>query len=205
LFRHLTSLSSLDVSFNRLKIFPSECSQLRCLDITDNYDLVTLPPFLKGNESLYLMTNLPDLIIDGFWIGSVDCILHSGKILRKLGISHVLTVCKEVSPSILGDLEAHFSWKQIPINDTSTANITSYFDDCFQFIESGIKKGGVIVHCWQGKSRSASICILYLMKALQLPFDEAFTKLKFVRPSIDPNPGFIQQIKIYESKLKKFQ
>ena len=52
-----------------------------------------------------------------------------------------------------------------------------------------------------GVSRSATICIAYLMKYKSMTLFEAYQYLKAVRPQIRPNPGFFEQLIEYEKKL----
>jgi protein-tyrosine phosphatase len=52
-----------------------------------------------------------------------------------------------------------------------------------------------------GVSRSASIVIAYLMKNRNLTFDSAYKFVKEKRTKIQPNPGFIAQLRAYESNL----
>lgn len=52
-----------------------------------------------------------------------------------------------------------------------------------------------------GVSRSAAICIAYLMKYESMTLLEAYQHLKEVRPQIRPNPGFFEQLIEYEKKL----
>jgi len=60
-----------------------------------------------------------------------------------------------------------------------------------------------------GISRSATIVIAYVMRKSQLSMVEAYTMVKRIRPivsesaiQIQPNIGFIQQLKRYEEYLK---
>ena len=73
------------------------------------------------------------------------------------------------------------------------ADIGAHFDFCFDFIRDALARadgGGVLVHCFRGKSRSATICAMYVMRALGMSYDEAMTAVRAVRPTAAPNSGF---------------
>jgi protein-tyrosine phosphatase len=55
-----------------------------------------------------------------------------------------------------------------------------------------------MVHCVEGKSRSAALISYYLMRKYQIPFPEASEFLSFARPTVDMNKGFLNQL----SKIK---
>jgi protein-tyrosine phosphatase len=71
------------------------------------------------------------------------------------------------------------------------------FEEAFRIIEEGLNNGNVYIHCFAGVSRSASIVISYLMKKFNWAFYEAFQFTKKKRRFIDPNPGFVRQLKNY--------
>ena len=65
-----------------------------------------------------------------------------------------------------------------------------------------ISKGGkVLLHCVAGISRSATICIAYLMKHGGFNLLEAYNYTKMKRPIIKPNCGFFRQLIQYEKVL----
>ena len=66
---------------------------------------------------------------------------------------------------------------------------------CFDFIKPGNK---TIVICTAGISRSATICIAYLMKHEGLSLEKAYAKVKQARHFINPNPGFQRFLVKYE-------
>lgn len=65
------------------------------------------------------------------------------------------------------------------------------------FVLHVLQDGVVLVHCNAGVSRSASVVIGFLMSQEKMSFDEAFSTVKTARPSIQPNPGFMNQLKKY--------
>lgn len=63
--------------------------------------------------------------------------------------------------------------------------------------------GKVLVHCWAGISRSATVCIAYIMYKLELSFDQAFDLVMSRRSVIDPNINFIQQLQKFQTYLQQ--
>lgn len=49
----------------------------------------------------------------------------------------------------------------------------------------------MLVHCYVGVSRSATIVIAYLMQMYNYSLQGALTFLTSRRPHINPNPGFL--------------
>ena len=130
-------------------------------------------------------------IIDGLWIGDADA-ASDPKSLQSLGITHILRVMSsENYPPIFKD---SFVYKIIPVIDIPTANLISYFDNAHDFIDKVVKSkyGKVLVHCYSGISRSASIVIAYMLQ--QNPEAKLQKIVDFVRSKrkkTNPNPGFL--------------
>jgi protein-tyrosine phosphatase len=53
-----------------------------------------------------------------------------------------------------------------------------------------------------GISRSASLVIAYLMRRYKYGYEKAYNKVKDRRKIINPNPGFVMQLKKYDGKIK---
>lgn len=85
---------------------------------------------------------------------------------------------------------------RIPVDDNVHNKIRPYFLKTQQFIDFYLeKKKKVLVFCRAGVSRSATIIINYLMKTFSLTVDDAILFLKKKRPQIQPNSGFLKQLK----------
>lgn len=61
--------------------------------------------------------------------------------------------------------------------------------------------GRVFVHCQAGISRSATICLAYLMRTNRVKLDEAFEFVKQRRSIISPNFSFMGQLLQFESQV----
>lgn len=68
----------------------------------------------------------------------------------------------------------------------------------FQIANSG---GKTLIYCVAGVSRSASICLAYLMKHQGLTLLDAYNYVKLRRPKIKPNCGFFKQLIEYEKEI----
>ena len=77
----------------------------------------------------------------------------------------------------------------------------------------GLETGGaVLVHCYHGVSRSASIVLAYLMKSRDIDLDEALAIVTQKRPIVCPNDGFLMQLRLFrqmdcrlDSRLPSFK
>ena len=135
----------------------------------------------------------------GVYIGSVGAAKNADA-LRALGVTHVLTACGGMPRE--GFYPDDFEYATCAVDDKPDAAIEEHFDRCFDFIRDALARDGkVLVHCFQGKSRSATICAMYMMRALGMDLDEAMTAIREVRPCAQPNSGFIRALRALERSL----
>lgn len=81
-----------------------------------------------------------------------------------------------------------------------------YFSETTGFIREAKARGGcVYVHCIEGKSRSASCVLAYLMDTEGMALQTAHAQIKRVRPIANPNEGFMIQLQHYESLCRNPQ
>lgn len=74
---------------------------------------------------------------------------------------------------------------------------------CVAYIKAGIAKGtGTLVVCTAGMSRSATVCIAYLMMEHGMSYEDAFNKVKSARKYVKPNEGFEAFLKKLDGKLR---
>jgi len=88
------------------------------------------------------------------------------------------------------DYSQDFEHLQVFIDDVENANLDHYFDRCLEFIENQITTGNVLVHCFQGISRSSSIVIAFLMKRHKWSYTKALNFVRNQRSIAEPNEGF---------------
>ena len=70
------------------------------------------------------------------------------------------------------------------------------------FVAAARAQGGtVLVHCHGGVSRAAALVLAFLIGREGLGFDDALAALRAARPVVDPNPGFVTQLRAFEASL----
>ncbi|KAJ0980964.1 hypothetical protein J5N97_009219 [Dioscorea zingiberensis] len=118
--------------------------------------------------------------------------------LKTLNITHILSVMRSLNPTFPDE----FICKTIDVLDSPDTNLAQYFDECFEFIEKARRSGGgVLVHCFAGISRSATIVLAYLMKKHRMSLSQALKFVRSKRPRISPNQGFRKQLEMFEKSL----
>ncbi|XP_075162008.1 dual specificity protein phosphatase 18 [Haematobia irritans] len=124
----------------------------------------------------------------------------SSNLITQLGINFVINVSAELPDTPL-PANADTLYLRISISDRPNAELSKHFDEVADMIEEVRLSGGkTLVHCVAGVSRSASLCLAYLMKCSGMTLKEAFVHVKNIRPQIRPNTGFFQQLRCYEEQ-----
>ncbi|XP_014167390.2 dual specificity protein phosphatase 4 [Geospiza fortis] len=139
----------------------------------------------------------PVEILPFLYLGSA---YHAARrdMLDALGITALLNVSSDCH----NHFEGHYQYKCIPVEDNHKADISSWFMEAIEFIDS-VKEccGRVLVHCQAGISRSATICLAYLMMKKRVKLEEAFEFVKQRRSIISPNFSFMGQLLQFESQV----
>ena len=93
--------------------------------------------------------------------------------------------------------QIHLSYCQVC--DIPSEDLLSHFTRTISFISSGQENGVVLVHCYHGKSRSAAVVTAYLMNKHKLGVERALEMLRRKRKCVQPNPGFMAQLRLWEA------
>ncbi|RDY02236.1 Dual specificity protein phosphatase 1 [Mucuna pruriens] len=142
--------------------------------------------------------NIPCKIAEGLYLGPIATAANKVA-LKNSNITHILTVAGRIPPAHPAD----FVYKIIDVVDKDNEDLKQYFNECFDFIDEAKRHGGgVLVHCFAGKSRSVTIVVAYLMKTLGMSFFEALQHVRSKRSAASPNQGFIRQLENFEKSLQ---
>lgn len=100
--------------------------------------------------------------------------------LEQLKVTCVINAAPELPDTPLPDTKPLYL--QIPVMDKGDIDIKLYFDEVADLIEQVRQTNGVtLVHCVAGVSRSASLCIAYLMKHMRMTLKDAYALVKTAR------------------------
>merc|ERR1712107_648772 len=102
-----------------------------------------------------------DLSPSPLLIGPVTaCCFH---LLKKLGVTLVVN-CTVDLPAPSSETLGNIQWCRLTLADTEDQDLSTSLEEGLRIIDEAVATGGrVFVHCFEGKSRSASLCIAYLM------------------------------------------
>eukprot|EP00801_Mesodinium_rubrum_P011883 Mrub_11962.p2 GENE.Mrub_11962~~Mrub_11962.p2 ORF type:complete len:153 (-),score=48.07 Mrub_11962:81-539(-) len=140
-----------------------------------------------------------DEIEPGLYISSVyGC--ESAENIDAYKVSHILSMGAEFEPKFADKVEY---LKIAPLEDSPTENILQYLDQIVAFIDKSITAGGnVACHCRRSISKAGAAAIAYLIWKKGMSFDDAFAAVKSKRGDVNPNPGFVEQVKQWEQENK---
>ena len=126
--------------------------------------------------------------------------------LRELGITHVLNAAKGEKFSQINTSQAYYDdcgikFHGINLMDTESCKIEKHFDQSIDFINEALSGGGkILIHCFMGISRSASLLIAYLIRHRQMRLEDAL-RLVIRKRLIWPNDGFLKKLIDFETNV----
>ncbi|KAF5322269.1 hypothetical protein D9619_000122 [Psilocybe cf. subviscida] len=131
-----------------------------------------------------------EVLEDQLYLGNLQVAL-SAEQKETLSITHIVSVCPEYPSTGRQHL-------YIPVQDTEYDDLLAHLPESCSFIEDALSRGGrVLVHCVMGISRSATVVAAFLMKTQKLSPSAAIKRLKYIRPQVHPNYGFIKQLCVF--------
>lgn len=169
---------------------------------------------------------LPDPVLDaheirpGLWLGSMEAACNHGELLKR-GITHILTLGEQL-PTWMGieGAGSEESWPNrrirlaatcrdpfermlVALLDCPEEQISKHWPACTAFISESLAnpKNSLLVHCFAGVSRGSSTVAQYLMRAEGLTAYDALCDIARKRTFINPNEGFVAQLKELEVEL----
>ncbi|CAK81997.1 unnamed protein product (macronuclear) [Paramecium tetraurelia] len=152
------------------------------------------PPFPSGQMDLILGKTET---YGALFLSGIEAALNP-QLMQQNQIGAVLTVGTELS-----NLKFDCEQKLIMLHDTAYDPIRRHFEEAIHFIDEQRKTKNVLVHCFVGVSRSATLVIAYLMQMYNYSLQVALTFLIGRRPQINPNPGFMQQLQQFDFELNR--
>lgn len=142
-------------------------------------------------------------ILGGIYLLLIEPVESKEDLKTNYGITHVVSAVPGPLPPHLDEYLHH----QVEITDEETSNLLEHLPDTMKFMDEALfsgseeKKhtGAVLVHCAQGKSRSVSIIIAYLMYKYNLSYALALHAVTRKVEDAEPNDGFKEQLQIFKN------
>jgi len=186
--------SSISILFDRSSdffknIFISTDNPIYEKNKTYKKRLFTQIPYLKQLEWFY---SEPTHIIDNIYLGSAINASHYNT-LKERNIELIINMTHEISNYFPKD----FYYLNLPLYDNNQQSIKNYliisYDKIIDFQINNREKN-ILIHCFMGASRSASILIYYLMKKYNYTLDDAIMFCKNKRELVNPTMLFYNEL-----------
>ncbi|KAJ3772656.1 protein-tyrosine phosphatase-like protein [Lentinula raphanica] len=137
------------------------------------------------------------LIIPRLYLSDFSTVMNEDT-LSNLGVTHVVSVL-DWAPEFLASIPTPHRL-HISLSDLPTSNILPHLDTTTQFIKEALEQNEtniVLVHCFQGVSRSATVVCAYLIATAGMTAMESITFVQSKRKIVSPNNGFRKQLSLY--------
>lgn len=192
----VTNITYADGTQEQIKLSKDGCESVSDSDSNRNY-----PQKLPKTYGFVVDTKpdqIPAIILDDFlYLGSQDSITLEN--VQKYHLTDIISVGIPAPDSdiVYGDernssVRNHFI-ECLDMPNTLLDVITKQTNEIIERVYA--ENGRILVHCNAGVSRSASVCIAYLMLHRKMDFTAAFSHVKSKRECIRPNDGFLKQLK----------
>ena len=137
-------------------------------------------------------------ILENLYLGNIDDI-NNFDFIKNNNIQLIINCAIEINPPLYKNIEIiNLNLCDDPLQKIYFNLLNSISDKINQFLQLNI---GVLINCFAGISRSSTIVIAYLMNKYNMNLDDAYSHVFNRRSIIQPNPGFLKILKLYENYL----
>lgn len=167
-------------------------------NVEDSPEITRFYSRISTYEQLVSFFEPPTHIIDNIYLGNAyNAAYYYG--LKKNNIKMIINVTKEISKYY----PEYFTYYQYELYDNNHDNIKDFLDDANKNIKDfqENKKGNILIHCFMGASRSASVVLYYLMKNKinedtnkLYTLNEALIFIKNKRPIVNPTNKLLEDL-----------
>ncbi|XP_021697774.1 dual specificity protein phosphatase 18 [Aedes aegypti] len=177
----------------------SKTNQIQALlERHENPQSVPVAATAASNPSPYSITAVSKLLKNLYLCGGSAATVPT---MQQLGVTLVInaTTESELPNTPLPCDET--GYLRVPVKDSRETDLDRYFNEVADRIEEESQRNGItLVHCVVGVSRSASLCLAYLIKYHRMSLKDAYQHVKARRPQIRPNVAFVKQLMEFEFK-----
>ena len=154
--------------------------------------VIRIDPKVPWYRQLLWFYSNPTKIVSNLYLGS-SFNAYDLEILKKLNINVIINVTKEMGNFHQDNLK--LTYYKYPIYDDNNDDISDILTESCEIIDYHLNTNDIIlVHCYMGASRSASVVINYLMFKLNLNYKSALAYVKEKRPIINLSEKFNQTL-----------
>ena len=149
--------------------------------------------------ALYDLTYRATPIIDNILLGNA----YNARNYYELNEDNIGLIVN-CSKNIPNYFEDYFEYSRVSVKDKNGEDILPYLDSAADTIHKFINLNPdkkILVHCYMGSSRSATVLIAYLIKYKKYRRRDALNFLKQKRDIVNINLDFFKQLKDYEESL----
>jgi protein-tyrosine phosphatase len=136
----------------------------------------------------------------GLYLGGFKSCFDDYTCITKNNVSAIVTLLEDRwEPWTDLELVPNGCHMFIPCEDSPTQDILIRLAEICDFIDENRQDGSannVLVHCWAGVSRSATVVVAYLMRKNCQSLDSALASVRECR-RIEPNPNFMEQLAVW--------
>lgn len=168
---------------------------------SDDYPRIPISSLDGPKEWTYTMRRSMQEVVPGLYLGPYSAASRPKLAsLLERGITHIVCVRQDIEAHFIRpNFPDRFQYLVLDIADTATENIIQHFQRVKAFIDEGLNSGGqVLVHGNAGISRSAALVLAYVMETYGLSQTRAYAIVQQRRFCINPNEGFMAQLREYE-------
>jgi len=122
--------------------------------------------------------------------------------LTNLNIKYLLNMTHECQNHFENNKGMHLNYHRAALYDANDEELQDVFGEAFSVLEKAkVENERILVFCNEGRSRSCSLVIAWLMFDQRNTLLEAFTRVKTCRTIARPNSSFFEQLIEYEVNL----